>query len=148
MYNKILFPIDIVEDELNQKVIKRVETLVSFNQPSKPEIHFLSVLPNLEIFFGIEIAALPESQQDSEERSRVALELLKEIIKKVNIPKGQITCKIGIGPTKEEILSYVSDIDADLILIGSHSPNSTSYLLGSTAPSIVRHAKMTVLVAR
>ncbi|PAV02044.1 hypothetical protein CBG25_13185 [Arsenophonus sp. ENCA] len=90
----------------------------------------------------------PESQQDSEERSRVALELLKEIIKKVNIPKGQITCKIGIGPTKEEILSYASDIDADLILIGSHSPNSTSYLLGSTATSIVRHAKMTVLVAR
>lgn len=148
MYNKILVPIDIVEDELNQKVIKHVETLVLFNQPSKPEIHFLSVLPNLEIFFGIEIAALPESQQDSEERSRVALELLKEIIKKVNIPKGQITCKIGIGPTKEEILSYASDIDADLILIGSHSPNSTSYLLGSTAASIVRHAKMTVLVAR
>jgi len=148
MYNKILVPIDIVEDELNQKVIKHVETLVSFNQPSKPEIHFLSVLPNLEIFFGIEIAALPESQQYSEERSRVALALLKEIIKKVNIPKGQITCKIGIGPTKEEILSYTSDIDADLILIGSHSPNSTSYLLVSTAASIVRHAKMTVLVAR
>ncbi|QLK88319.1 hypothetical protein E3U36_10095 [Arsenophonus endosymbiont of Aphis craccivora] len=41
-----------------------------------------------------------------------------------------------------------SHIDADLILIGSHSPNSTSYLLGSTAASIVRHAKMTVLVAR
>ncbi|WP_290605192.1 hypothetical protein [Arsenophonus sp. ENCA] len=59
MYNKILVPIDIVEDELNQKVIKHVETLVSFNQPSKPEIHFLSVLPDLEIFFGIEIAALP-----------------------------------------------------------------------------------------
>ena len=32
MYNKILVPIDIIEDELNQKVINHVETLASFNQ--------------------------------------------------------------------------------------------------------------------
>ncbi|HGJ5875657.1 MAG TPA: universal stress protein [Arsenophonus sp.] len=148
MYNKILVPIDIVENELNQKVINHVETFASCNQSNQTEIHFLSVLPNLEIFLGIEIATLPESQHDCEERSRVVLELLKEMVKKVNLPHGKTICKIGIGSVKDEILDYTADMHADLILIGSHSPSSTSHLLGSTTASIVRHAQMIVLGAR
>ncbi|MFW0013761.1 MAG: hypothetical protein AB8W37_04470 [Arsenophonus endosymbiont of Dermacentor nuttalli] len=68
------------------------------------------MLTNLEIFLGIEIAALPESQHGREERSRVALELLKEMVKKVNLPHGKTICKIGIGPVKDEILDYATDI--------------------------------------
>ena len=38
--------------------------------------------------------------------------------------------------------------DADLIVIGSHRPAMSTYLLGSNAKTIVRHAKCSVLVLR
>ena len=37
---------------------------------------------------------------------------------------------------------------ADLIVIGSHRPAMSTYLLGSNAKTIVRHAKCSVLVLR
>ena len=37
---------------------------------------------------------------------------------------------------------------ADLIVVGSHSPSMSTYLLGSNAQNIVRHANCSVLVIR
>ncbi|SPY78282.1 Universal stress protein F [Providencia rustigianii] len=50
MYKKILVPIDLLEDDLNEKIISHVESLAKLGTP---EIHFLSVLPSVELFFGI-----------------------------------------------------------------------------------------------
>lgn len=145
MYKTILVPIDILEDELNPEIIKHVEQLAKLGTP---KIHFLSVLPSIELFFGIEVAILPESQKDSAERSRLALFALQEVIKNINIPDEQITCNIGIGSAKDEILNYATEKKADLIVVGSHRPSTTTYLLGSTASTIVRHANTSVLVIR
>ena len=43
MYKKILVPIDILEDELSQELITHIEQIA---QVGKPEIHFLTVIPN------------------------------------------------------------------------------------------------------
>lgn len=145
MYKKILVPIDLLEDDLNLKIIKHVEELAKLGSP---EIHFLSVLPNAELFFGIEVTILPESQENSAERSALALKALEEVIKDIKIPDDKIVCQIGIGSAKDEILSYADDIKADLIVLGSHHPSTSTYLLGSTASTIVRHAKISVLVIR
>ncbi len=37
---------------------------------------------------------------------------------------------------------------ADLIVVGSHRPNWSTYLIGSNAANIVRHAQCSVLVMR
>lgn len=145
MYKKILVPIDLLEDELNQDIIKHVEALAMLGAP---EIHFLSVIPSVELFFGIEIAALPESQKNSAERSILAMRALEEIIKDIKVPDKQISCKVSIGSAKDEILDYAQEIDADLIMVGSHHPSTSTYLLGSTASAIVRHAKTSVFVIR
>ncbi|KPD03125.1 universal stress protein [Moellerella wisconsensis] len=145
MYKTILVPIDLLEDDLNPEIIKHVEQLAKLGSP---KIHFLSVIPSVELFFGIEVAILPESQKDSAERSKLAFRALEDIIKNVNIPDERIVCNIGIGSAKDEILSYATDINADLIVIGSHHPSTTTYLLGSTASTIVRHANTSVLVIR
>jgi nucleotide-binding universal stress UspA family protein len=39
-------------------------------------------------------------------------------------------------------------VKADLIVIGSHHPNWSTYLIGSNATKIVRHALCSVLVVR
>ena len=41
-----------------------------------------------------------------------------------------------------------SDWNADLIVVGSHRPVMSDYLLGSNAKTIVRHAQCSVLVVR
>lgn len=145
MYKKILVPIDLLEDDLNPQIIKHVEELAKLGSP---EIHFLSVIPSAELFFGIEVTILPESHKNSAERSVLALRALEEIIKDIHIADERIVCKIGIGSTKDEILSYADDADVNLIVIGSHHPSTSTYLLGSTASTIVRHAKTSVLVIR
>ena len=145
MYKKILVPIDLLEDELNLVILKHVEEIAKL---STSEIHFISVIPSMELFFGIEIAALPESNKDSTERSILAMRALEEVIKDVKIADDRISCKVSIGSAKDEILSYSQEIDADLIVVGSHHPSTSTYLLGSTASAIVRHAKTSVFVIR
>ena len=45
-------------------------------------------------------------------------------------------------------LAEAEDWGADLIVVGSHRPTMATYLLGSNAKTIVRHAKCSVLVVR
>lgn len=82
MYNKILVPIDLLEDSLNPQIIKHIEELAKLGSP---EIHFLSVIPSAELFFGIEVTILPESHKNSAERSVLALKALEDVIKDINI---------------------------------------------------------------
>ncbi|MGL5953521.1 Universal stress protein F [Providencia rustigianii] len=145
MYKKILVPIDLLEDDLNEKIISHVESLAKLGTP---EIHFLSVLPSVELFFGIEVAILPESHKNSAERATLAMKALEEVLKDIKIADKQISCKISIGSAKDEILDYAQEINADLIVVGSHHPSTSTYLLGSTASAIVRHAKTSVFVVR
>lgn len=55
---------------------------------------------------------------------------------------------IRIGHPANDILSIAKEKNADLILIGSHSPGLADYLLGSTASRVVRHAQCPVFVLR
>ncbi|MGI9464424.1 MAG: universal stress protein, partial [Aestuariivirgaceae bacterium] len=56
--------------------------------------------------------------------------------------------EIRSGRPHHALVSLADEIDADLILIGSHDPGLQDYFLGSTASSVVRHAKCSVLVDR
>jgi hypothetical protein len=47
-----------------------------------------------------------------------------------------------------EVLAEADAWGADLIIVGSHSPSMGTYLLGSNAQKIVRHANCSVLVVR
>ena len=54
----------------------------------------------------------------------------------------------GPGGIYHELLQEASEWDADLIVVGSHRPVMSDYLLGSNAKTIVRHAQCSVLVVR
>ena len=55
---------------------------------------------------------------------------------------------VRTGGVYPEVLAEAQDWGADLIVIGSHRPAMSTYLLGSNAKTIVRHAKCSVLVLR
>lgn len=60
----------------------------------------------------------------------------------------RVTAKMVAGHTYRTIIDYATAHDVDCIVMGSHKPSFTDYLLGSTAASVVRHAPCAVHVYR
>ena len=52
------------------------------------------------------------------------------------------------GSVYKEILEVADSIGADLIVLTSHRPARSDYLLGPNAARVVRHAKQSVFVVR
>ena len=55
---------------------------------------------------------------------------------------------LGVIASNLELLREATEWRADLIVVGSHRPVMSDYLLGSNAKTIVRHAQCSVLVVR
>jgi universal stress protein F len=72
----------------------------------------------------------------------------EEISAGLAIPKESTSHTVRFGGIYVEILAEADDWGADLIVVGSHRPSMSTYLIGSNAKTIVRHAKCSVLVIR
>ena len=59
-----------------------------------------------------------------------------------------VKAEMVIGHTYRSIIDYASDNGIDCIVMGSHKPSLSDYLLGSTAARVVRHAPCAVHVYR
>lgn len=82
-----------------------------------------------------------ELQKDSQKK-------LLEISNDTPFPPDALSTVVRYGAVYPEVLAEAEDWVADLIVVGSHRPGLTTYLLGSSAAAIVRHAKCSVLVVR
>lgn len=59
----------------------------------------------------------------------------------------KVESKVVLGYVEEEILARAAELDADLIVIGTHGRGGFErFLLGSVASGVVRHGKQSVLV--
>ncbi|QOV66886.1 universal stress protein UspF [Citrobacter sp. BDA59-3] len=144
MYRSILVPIDISESELTRQVIPYVQAHAVINIA---KVHFLTVIPSHPYYSTLGLAysaALPKLKDLQEE----ALSRLNEIVKTFKIPMEKVQTHAVTGTPKDQILKLADTIQADLIIIASHRPDMTTYLLGSNAAAVVRHAKCPVLVVR
>lgn len=59
-----------------------------------------------------------------------------------------VTAEMMIGHTYRSIIDYATEHQVDCIVMGSHKPGFSDYLLGSTAARVVRHAHCAVHVYR
>lgn len=55
---------------------------------------------------------------------------------------------VAQGNIYREIMNAAEKISADLIVMASHKPHLTDYLLGANAAHVVRHAPCSVMVVR
>lgn len=144
MYSSILVPIDISESDLTHQVIPYVQAHAVINIA---KVHFLTVIPSHPYYSSLGLAyaaALPKMKELHQE----ALAKLDEMVKLFKIPHEKIQTHVVEGSPKDEILKLADVIKADLIIIASHRPDISTYLLGSNAAAVVRHAKCPVLVVR
>lgn len=59
-----------------------------------------------------------------------------------------VTAEMVVGHTYRSIIDYAAEHEVDCIVMGSHRPGFSDYLLGSTAARVVRHAPCAVHVYR
>lgn len=75
-----------------------------------------------------------------------SVQALQRIGQQLNVPSDRQ--RVPIGSAKTTILSYAQEINADLIIVGSHGRHGVQLLLGSTANAILHGASCDVLAVR
>lgn len=144
MNRTILVPIDISDPELTQRVIAHVEAEARIDDA---QVHFLTVIPSLPYYASLGLAYSAELPAMDDLKAE-AKSQLEEMIKKFNIPADRIHVHVVEGSPKDKILELARKLPADMVIIASHRPDITTYLLGSNAAAVVRHAECSVLVVR
>ncbi len=140
MFRNILVPVDLAEMAIAKAAIEQAAELAT---QSGGALRLLNVQTLLPATFMDYVPA------DFDADMRINAELsLNHIADKVPLPRDRISTAVRIGGIYPEILAEADARGSDLIVIGSHRPAMSTYLLGSNAKTVVRHAKCSVLVVR
>ena len=143
MYKKILLPVDVFEMDLSDKAVRHAEFLASAEEG---EITLLNVLPSSSRSvlrgFAADIQKFETFMKAESEKKMQALSRL------FSIPAERIHTRVVFGNVRDEILAIGNADEFDVIVVGSRTPGLSTHLLGSNAESILRYAKIPVLVVR
>ncbi len=82
-----------------------------------------------------------QAKQEGLARARAELQVKTEHLNGVQ-------AEMVVGHTYRSIIDYASEHSVDCIVMGSHKPGFSDFLLGSTAARVVRHAPCAVHVYR
>ena len=140
MFKKILVPVDLTELTISKPAL---DAAVELALHSKGVLRLITVETLLPASFMEYVPV--EFDKTQEERANRALE---EVCAGLACPKENMSHTVRFGGIYVEILAEADEWGADLIVVGSHRPSMSTYLIGSNAKTIVRHAKCSVLVIR
>ncbi len=140
MFRKILAPIDAAEPAIAELGVFLAAQLTALSDGAVRMIHVVPEIPYSFMEF------LPP--RVGAEREKAVVSLFERLAEKANIPAGRFSHIMRVGVVYDEVLTEAEEWGADLIVVGSHNPSMSTYLLGSNAQKIVRHANCSVLVVR
>ncbi|WP_230530808.1 universal stress protein [Microvirga roseola] len=140
MFKTILVPVDLGEVEAAQPALDKAVALANGSDSTLRLIYVRSIVPVTYMEF-MPPTFDAEQQADAEKK-------LAELAAKVALPAERVSAVVRLGSVYNEVLDEAEKTGADLIVIGSHRPTMATYLLGSNASTIVRHARCSVLVVR
>ena len=140
MFKTILVPVDVDDIETSRPAVDRAVALAEGSGGSIRFIYVRSLVPTTFMEF---VPPHFDTEQQAEAEKR-----LTALVQGVRLPKERVSSVVTMGGVYHDVLQEADKIRADLIVVGSHRPSMATYLLGSNAASIVRHAKCSVLVVR
>lgn len=140
-YRNILLAVDFSEHGV--QATERAQELARAFGARLYLLHVVEYIPPVDSAFAPE---LPMDVDLTEEVMAAAQNRLYAIAESVGATTEQ--CRIEVGSAKTEILRVAAELPADLIVLGSHGRRGIGALLGSTASSIVNHARCDVLAIR
>ncbi|MCV9877745.1 universal stress protein [Brenneria izbisi] len=142
MYSAILVPVDITEEQLTRNALTHAVRLAKM---SNATIHLFHALPDASAFLSAYSFGMKEFENEAVVKAN---DKLKALAKSIDLPASHVSFSVSFGTPRDEALQLAEELNADLIVIGSRRPDVKTYLLGSNAAAIVRHAKTSVLVIR
>lgn len=140
MYKTILVAIDLEDREHNNQILAAAKNIADANGSDVYLLTVVAAAPAIVSQFLHENYEQLASGQAAKDLTDVAV--------KANLKLGEDACLIRFGVVYEEVLAAAEIVKADLIVTGSHKPDTFKYLLGSSAARIVRHSDCAVLVVR
>lgn len=141
MFRAVLVPVDLNEESSWKQALPAATFQL---RGSGGSLHVMTVLPN----FGESIVG-SYFPPDFAEQSRAAALTALEALCAQNVPSEiSVVCAARTGTIYREIMRYADEAERDLIVMASHRPELSDYLLGPNAARVVRHARQSVLVVR
>jgi universal stress protein A len=138
-YNKVLMAVDLSDD--SDTVAERARAISDNNGA---ELHVIHVIEPLSFAYGGDIPMDFSGIQD--EIHQQATQQLKRFAEKHGI--GEDNRHVVLGQPEVEIHSLAEEINADLIVVGSHGRYGLALLMGSTANGVLHGATCDVLAVR
>jgi universal stress protein F len=136
MYDKIIVAVDIAQIDKAERVLRKAADL----KGRGGKILLVNVVEELPAYVvsDLSVDMTVKARKDADEH----LTALRE---KVGI---EADIEIRQGAPAREILAAAEQFEADLIVVASHVPDFSNYLIGATADRVVRHAKCSVMIDR
>lgn len=141
MYSNILIPIDLEHLEMYPRAIEVATQLFGADGGT---IHSLYVDTN-----QVHNSMFGQLDNDTADKMRKDVKRRVADVFEANVPQAlRGNCHIRHGVVYDEILEEERRLQPDVILIAAGKPGISSYLLGSNAEKVLRHAQGNVFVIR
>jgi len=140
-YQHILLAVDYSEHD--DYVAQKAKSLASIYQAKLSIIHVLDNIPMPDTNYG---TVIPLNQDSSDELLEAEKAKLMQLGDQLAV--GLANRWMLWGVPKQEIIHVAEQEKVDLIVVGSHGRHGLALLLGSTANSVLHHAKCDVMAIR
>lgn len=139
MFKSILVPVDLSETARNETVIRQAGELARQHGAA---VRFVAVLAPVQPSVAAYLPAGAHQRAVDDVSSE-----LKKLVEASGLGD-KASYAVREGVVYHEILTDAEENKIDLIVMGSHRPEMATYLFGSNAAHVVRHAECSVLVLR
>lgn len=141
MFKTVLLPIDLSADASWKKALPAALRL---SKPENPVLHVVTVMPD----FGMSVVSGYFDKDFEDKALHEVGEKLTEWVR-VNVPDDvEVHPHVMHGRVYDQIITAANKLDVDAIVMASHTPELSDYLLGPNSARVVRHAKQSVFVVR
>jgi len=138
-YRRILVAIDCSDE--SAQVLSRAAGVLSGNDG---ELHLIHVIEPLALAYGADVPMdVTDLQSGLMEQAR---ETADTYAGRYQVPADNV--HVELGSIEKTILDQADKLDADLIVVGSHTRSGLALLLGSTARGLVPGAHCDVLAVK
>lgn len=135
MYSHVLLPVAMDHNPNADEALELAQTLAGDSGK-------ITVLNVVELIPGYVDAHIPATVKAEN------IDASKEAIKELADKHDRAEPVVLYGHPANTILDFAENNGVDCIVIASHKPGLTDYLIGSTAARVVRHAQCAVHVVR
>ena len=141
MFKTVLLPVDLSAEASWKKALPAALRL---SMPEDPVLHVVTVMPD----FGLSVVSGYFDKAFEEKALHEVGEKLTEWVR-ANVPDDvEVHPHVMHGRVYDQIITAANRLAVDAIVMASHTPELSDYLLGPNAARVVRHATQSVFVVR